>query len=92
MLRGAGIAAGVASMPFYDAFGTAFPSGNISVTVPTRAGGGTDQLFWGFTGVWKKCLDTTFKPGFKPGASGRVGYEFYMGKKNADGITCCSAI
>ena len=38
-----------------------------------------------FTGIWKKYLDATFKSDFKPGASGRVGYEFYMGKKEADG-------
>jgi len=56
------------------------------------AGGGADRLFRGFTGVWKKYLDTTFKPDFKPGASGRVGYEFYMGKKKPTAIICCSAI
>ncbi len=36
------------------------------------------------TNVWKKHLKTNFQPGFYPGASGRVGYEVYMGKKAPD--------
>ncbi|MFP6734442.1 MAG: tripartite tricarboxylate transporter substrate-binding protein [Rhodospirillales bacterium] len=88
VLKGTGLAlgaAGIANLPFSDAFGASFPASTISVTVSTRAGGGADRLFRGSTGVWKKYLDTTYKPNFKPGASGRVGYEFYMGKKKADG-------
>lgn len=78
-------AAAASSLPFGNAFAAGFPDGAISVTVPTRAGGGADRNLRAFTGVWKKYLDATFKPDFKPGASGRVGYEFYMGKKKRDG-------
>jgi tripartite-type tricarboxylate transporter receptor subunit TctC len=78
-------AAAASSLPFGNAFAAGFPDGDISVTVPTRAGGGADRNLRAFTAVWKKYLDTTFKPDFKPGASGRVGYEFYMGKKEANG-------
>jgi tripartite-type tricarboxylate transporter receptor subunit TctC len=78
-------AAAFSSMPFGNAFAAEFPDGDISVTVPTRAGGGADRNLRAFTGVWKKYLVTNFKPDFKPGASGRVGYEFYMGKKEANG-------
>ncbi len=78
-------AAAVSSLPFGNAFAAGFPERDISVTVPTRAGGGADRNLRAFTSIWKKYLDTTFKPDFKPGASGRVGYEFYMGKKERDG-------
>jgi tripartite-type tricarboxylate transporter receptor subunit TctC len=77
-------AAAASSLPFGSAFAAGFPDGPISVTVPTRAGGGADRNLRAFTGIWKKYLNTTFKPDFKPGASGRVGYEFYMGKKEAN--------
>ncbi len=88
ILRGSAAIVGAAaasSLPFGNAFAAGFPDGDISVTVPTRAGGGADRNLRAFTGVWKKYLDTTFKPDFKPGASGRVGYEFYMGKKERNG-------
>lgn len=62
----------------------AFPDNNIDVVIPTRAGGGADRLFRAVTTVWKKHLHTNFQPGFYPGASGRVGYEIYMGKKPTD--------
>jgi tripartite-type tricarboxylate transporter receptor subunit TctC len=78
-------AAAASSLPFGNAFADKFPDGDISVIVPTRAGGGADRNLRAFTAIWKKYLDTTFKPDFKPGASGRVGYEFYMGKKEANG-------
>ncbi len=78
-------AAATSSLPFRSAFAAGFPEGDISVTVPTRAGGGADRNLRAFTSIWKKYLDATFKPDFKPGASGRVGYEFYMGKKEANG-------
>lgn len=61
-----------------------FPSRNIDVVVPTREGGGADRNLRAFTDIWKKYLNTNFEPGFYPGASGRVGYEVYMGKRDAD--------
>lgn len=67
------------------AFGQGFPSRTIEVIVPTREGGGADRNLRAVTGVWKKYLDgAVFEPGFYPGASGRVGYEVYMGKRDPD--------
>jgi putative tricarboxylic transport membrane protein len=87
LLKGAGALAGAAalsSLPFAGARAAGFPERNINVTVPTRAGGGADRLLRGVTGIWKKYLNTNFEPGFFPGASGRVGYEVYMGKRDPD--------
>ena len=61
-----------------------YPDGNINVIIPTREGGGADRNFRAFAGVWKNYLGTDFEPGFFPGASGRVGYEVYMGKNEPD--------
>ncbi len=66
------------------AFAAGYPERNIDVIVPTREGGGADRNLRAFTAVWKKYLDTNFEPGFFPGASGRVGYEVYMGKYEPD--------
>ena len=80
--------AGGAALTVFDPFTqalAAYPENNIDVVIPTRAGGGADRLFRAVTAVWKKHLKTNFQPGFYPGASGRVGYEIYMGKKAPDG-------
>ena len=61
-----------------------YPERNISVIIPTREGGGADRNFRAFTSIWKEKLGTEFEPGFFPGASGRVGYEVYMGKNEPD--------
>jgi len=61
-----------------------FPESNINVYVPTSEGGGADRNFRAFSSVWKEKLGTDFEPGFYPGASGRVGYEIYMGKAEPD--------
>lgn len=61
-----------------------YPERNLSVYIPTREGGGADRNFRAFTSVWKNKLGTDFEPGFYPGASGRVGYEIYMGKAEPD--------
>jgi len=66
------------------AFAAGYPERNIDVLVPTREGGGADRNLRAFTAVWKKYLETNFEPGFYPGASGRVGYEVYMGKYEPD--------
>lgn len=58
-----------------------YPEQNISVIIPTREGGGADRNFRAFTSIWKTKLGVDFEPGFFPGASGRVGYEVYMGKE-----------
>ena len=62
----------------------AYPSRNINVIIPTAEGGGADRNFRAFTSVWKDKLGTEFEPGYYPGASGRVGYEIYMGKNEPD--------
>ena len=61
-----------------------YPDSNIKVIIPTREGGGADRNFRAFTSVWKTKLGTDFEPGFYPGASGRVGYEVFMGKTQPD--------
>lgn len=61
-----------------------YPDHNIEVIIPTREGGGADRNFRAFTSIWKDKLGTEFEPGFFPGASGRVGYEVYMGKREPD--------
>ncbi len=61
-----------------------YPERNISVYIPTREGGGADRNFRAFSSIWKEKLGAEFEPGFYPGASGRVGYEIYMGKAEAD--------
>jgi tripartite-type tricarboxylate transporter receptor subunit TctC len=61
-----------------------YPDGNIEVYIPTREGGGADRNFRAFSSIWKTKLGTEFEPGFYPGASGRVGYELYMGKAKPD--------
>jgi putative tricarboxylic transport membrane protein len=79
---GTGIMAG---MPLSQAFAASFPSRAMSIFVPTREGGGADRNLRLVTGVWKKYLNTKFDRRFYPGASGRVGYETYMGKAGNSG-------
>lgn len=87
MLRGTGAMAGVAALsplPLGGALAAGYPDRNINVIVPTRAGGGADRNLRAVAGIWRKYLNTSFEPGFFPGASGRVGYEVYMGKREPD--------
>ncbi len=86
VLKG-GVAAGALALGsglLSPARAAGFPERNIDVIVPTREGGGADRNLRAFTAVWKNHLDTNFEPGFYPGASGRVGYEVYMGRFEAD--------
>jgi tripartite-type tricarboxylate transporter receptor subunit TctC len=80
----AAIGAAAMAAPLGTALGAGYPSQNIDVVIPTREGGGADRNFRAFTSLWKNYLNTKFEPGFFPGASGRVGYEVFMGKKEAD--------
>ena len=80
----AAIGAAAMTAPMGTALGAGYPSQNIDVVIPTREGGGADRNFRAFTSLWKNYLNTNFEPGFYPGASGRVGYEVFMGKKQAD--------
>ena len=61
-----------------------YPSRNIEIVVPTAEGGGADRNFRAFTSVWKKYINTEFEPSYYPGASGRVGYEVFMGRHEPD--------
>ena len=65
-------------------FAAGFPERNLSVYIPTRAGGGADRNFRNFGGVWQNYLGVELEPAFYPGAAGRVGYETYMGKAADD--------
>ena len=77
-------AAGFALSVPHVARAAGFPDRNFSVYIPTAEGGGADRNFRAFSGVWKTKLGVEFEPGFYPGASGRVGYELYMGKAEPD--------
>jgi len=80
-LTAAGVAVSALPAPL---FGAGFPQRNISVYIPTRAGGGADRNFRNFGGVWQNYLGVELEPAFYPGAAGRVGYETYMGKAADD--------
>ncbi|MDX1540401.1 MAG: tripartite tricarboxylate transporter substrate-binding protein [Geminicoccaceae bacterium] len=80
---GAG-AAGIAASGFRPALAQSFPERTMDVVIPTREGGGADRLYRAFTSVWKEHLGTDFEVGFFPGASGRVGYDVYLKKREAN--------
>lgn len=61
-----------------------YPDRNVDVVIPTREGGGADRLFRAFATVWEDKLGAQLEPGFYPGASGRVGYEVFLGKTEPD--------
>jgi tripartite-type tricarboxylate transporter receptor subunit TctC len=84
-LLGTGLAASGMSLAAPNLLRAAdFPERNLSVYIPTAEGGGADRNFRAFTSVWKEKLGVDFEPGYYPGASGRVGYEIYMGKAEPD--------
>lgn len=87
-LKGSAAALGagaVSGLPFSGAFGAAFPDHPLAVVVPTAEGGGADRNLRAVTTVWPKYLPgAAFEMGYFPGASGRVGYEVYMGKNAPD--------
>ena len=84
-LKGSAAALGAGALaagPWRRAGAADFPSRSIEVIVPTREGGGADRNLRAVTDVWSKYLEgAVFEPGFYPGASGRVGYEVYMGTR-----------
>ena len=63
-----------------------YPKKNIEVIVPTSEGGAMDRAVRAFTSVWSKELGVNFEPSFYKGASGEVGYEFFLNKPS-DGYT-----
>lgn len=86
-----GTAASAATLGMASVFGgissasaATFPEHNMNVAVGTRAGGGADRALRAVSSVWKDKLNTNFEPLYYPGASGRVAYEVYMGKREPD--------
>ncbi len=84
-------AGSAATLGMVSAFGgissaqaASFPDHNMDVVVGTRAGGGADRALRAVSSVWKDYLNTNFEPAYFPGASGRVAYEVYMGKRDPD--------
>jgi putative tricarboxylic transport membrane protein len=77
-------AGGMAPILGRTAWGQSFPSQNMDVVIPTQAGGGAERLFRAFTSVWREYLGTEFEVDFFPGASGRVGYEVYVNRRERD--------
>ncbi|MDI7259113.1 MAG: substrate-binding domain-containing protein [Thermodesulfobacteriota bacterium] len=63
----------------------AYPDRTIRVVIPTEQGGSADRLARTFCNIWKKFLGVNFEYDFFPGASGQVGYETYIGRKERDG-------
>ena len=63
-----------------------YPAKNIDIIIPTEEGGAMDRAVRAFVNVWRTHLKTAFQTSFYPGASGEVGYRFFM-KKPDDGYT-----
>jgi len=87
-LKGSVAAVGLgafSTLPFSSAFADNFPTRDINVIIPTGEGGAADRVVRSFTGVWGKYLKVRFKPEFFPGAAGQVGYQLYLGRRDADG-------
>jgi tripartite-type tricarboxylate transporter receptor subunit TctC len=63
-----------------------YPAKNIDIVIPTEEGGAMDRAVRAFVSVWRTYLKTNFQTSFYPGASGEVGYRFFM-EKPADGYT-----
>lgn len=62
-----------------------FPARNFRVVIPTGQGGGADRLARSFDDGWSKLLNgRQFEYEFFPGASGQVGYELFVQRRDAD--------
>lgn len=86
-LKGSAIAVGAGALgvgPFQQARAAGFPERNINILIPTGEGGGADRDARMFASVWRNYLNTSFEYSYYPGASGQVGYEFYVGKMEPD--------
>jgi hypothetical protein len=86
-LKGSAAAVGLgafSTLHFKTVFADDFPSRDINVLVATGEGGAADRVLRSFTSVWKKYLNTGFRPEFYPGAAGQVGYEIYLGRRDPD--------
>ena len=63
-----------------------YPARNIDIVIPTDEGGALDRAVRAFVNVWRTYLKTNFQTKFYPGASGEVGYRFFM-ERPGDGYT-----
>jgi tripartite-type tricarboxylate transporter receptor subunit TctC len=79
-----GAALATAAVPGIARAQAAYPSQNMQVLIPTGEGGGVDQAARAFTRVWAKHLGANFEYSYFAGASGQVGYEVFVGKREAD--------
>jgi tripartite-type tricarboxylate transporter receptor subunit TctC len=61
-----------------------FPSRAMQVLIPTGEGGGVDRTARAFNAGWRELLGVGFEYGYFPGAAGQVGYETFMGRRDAD--------
>ncbi len=82
-LAGSSAVAGLAALPNI-ARAQAYPDKTVQVLIPTGEGGGVDQAARAFNRVWAKHLGQNFEYSYFPGASGQVGYEVFLGKREAD--------
>jgi tripartite-type tricarboxylate transporter receptor subunit TctC len=87
--RGLGLAAaglGLAGHVRGAAAQAGFPTRNFRVVIPTGQGGGAERLARSFDDGWSKQLGgRQFEYEFFPGASGQVGYELYVNRRDKDG-------
>ena len=67
-----------------------FPPKQITIVMTGSVGGGQDRLTRAFAKVWEKHLGAKLKVLPKPGASGRVGLD-YFASRPADGTVVASA-
>jgi tripartite-type tricarboxylate transporter receptor subunit TctC len=61
-----------------------FPSRAMQVLIPISEGGGVDRSARAFNAAWGPSLGVGFEYSYFPGASGQVGYETYIGRRDPD--------
>jgi tripartite-type tricarboxylate transporter receptor subunit TctC len=61
-----------------------FPSRPLQVVIPIAEGGGVDRSARAFNAAWEPSLGQGFEYAYFPGASGQVGYETYIGRRDSD--------
>lgn len=72
------------------ALATDFPPKQITIVMTGSIGGGQDRLTRAFARIWERHLGAKLKVLPKPGASGRVGLD-YFASRPADGTVLASA-